>query len=147
MKSLLIVVSALALASPALAQIEAVEPTATQSTTTRSTTTTPSTAPVVPATPEATTAEATTTTVAAAPEDPKALVASEFPAYDKDSNQMLDRTEFAAWMAALKAKNGEKPMATAAMAKWTNGAFSAADKDKSKSLTLAEVQTYLTAGA
>ena len=87
------------------------------------------------------------TTVAATPNDTKALIASEFPTYDKDSNQMLDRAEFGAWMMALKVKTGEKPMAAAELTKWTNGAFGTADKDQSKSLTLAEVQTYLTAGA
>ena len=147
MKSLLIAASAIALATPALAQMEPAQPGTTQSTTTQSTTTTPPTVPVEPVETAAPTAETTAAPATAVPADPKALVASEFPAYDKDSNQRLDRTEFATWMAALKAKNGEKPMAAAAMAKWTNGAFNAADKDKSKSLTLAEVQTYLTAGA
>ena len=142
MKSLLIAVGALALATPALAQMEPAQPTTSQSTTTQSTTTTP-----VPAAPAAAEVTTESTAVAAAPMDPKTLIASEFPAYDKDSNQMLDRTEFAAWMTALKAKTGEKPMAAAEMTKWTNGAFGTADKDKSKSLTLAEVQTYLTAGA
>ena len=139
MKSLLIAASAIALATPALAQMEPAQPSTTQSTTTQLTTTTPSTVATAPA--------ETAVPATATPADPAALVASEFPAYDKNANQTLDRSEFAAWMAALKAKNGEKPMAAAAMAKWTNGAFSTADKDKSKSLSLAEVQTYLTAGA
>lgn len=147
MKTLLIAVSALALSTPALAQMEPASPTAS---TTQSTTTT--TTPPVPTTgqPAATTSQTTTTTVAAAPvapSDPKALIASEFPTYDKDANGVLDKTEFASWMGALKAKSGEKPLAAAEQAKWTNGAFATADKDKSKSVTLVELQTYLTAGA
>ncbi len=144
MKTLLIAVSALALSTPALAQMEPATPGAsiTQSTTTTTTPPTPTTG--VPAT---TTSETTTTTTAPVPADPKALIASEFPTYDKDANGVLDKTEFATWMGALKAKSGEKPMPLAEQTKWTNGAFATADKDKSKSLTLVELQTYLTAGA
>lgn len=83
----------------------------------------------------------------ATPTDPKALIASEFPSYDKDASGMLDKAEFAAWMGALKAKLGEKPMPAAEMTKWSDGAFATADKDKSKAVTLAELQTYLTQGA
>jgi hypothetical protein len=143
MKTLLIAVSALALSTPALAQMEPASPAAstTQSTTT---TTTPS-APTA-GQPASTTSQ-TTTTTAAAPADPKALIASEFPTYDKDGNGVLDKTEFATWMGALKAKSGEKPLSAAEQTKWTDGAFSTADKDKSKTVTLVELQTYLTAGA
>ncbi|MEP6785750.1 MAG: EF-hand domain-containing protein [Sphingomonadales bacterium] len=143
MKTLLIAVSAIALSTPAFAQME-------PSTTTKQSTTTTVPTPT-PAAPAAATSqtETTTTTTApvTAPSDPKALIASEFPAYDKDGNGTLDKTEFAAWMAALKAKTDTKPTPAAELAKWTDGAFVTADKDKSKSITLVELQSYLTAGA
>jgi hypothetical protein len=139
MKTLMIAASALALSTPALAQMEPAAPAAP---TTQSTTTT-RTPPAEPAAP-ATTSETTTTTTVA---DPKALIASEFPTYDKDASGTLDKTEFAAWMGALKAKSGAKPMAPAELTKWSDGAFTTADKDKSKTVTLVELQTYLTQGA
>lgn len=140
MKTLLIAAGAVALSAPAFAQMTPSANT-TQSTTT--TTTTPAT-PTAPATTSQTT---TTTAPAAAPADPKALIASEFPTYDKDSNGTLDKTEFAAWMAALKAKTDTTPTPAAELAKWTDGAFVTADKDQSKTITLVELQTYLTGGA
>jgi hypothetical protein len=140
MKTLMIAASALALSTPALAQMEPATPSAT---TTQSTTTTTQTPPVDPAAPATTTSETTTTTVS----DPKALIASEFLSYDKDASGALDKTEFAGWMSALKAKSGAKPMAPAEMTKWSDGAFATADKDKSKTVTLVELQTYLTQGA
>ncbi|MES2289594.1 MAG: hypothetical protein V4530_07630 [Pseudomonadota bacterium] len=152
MKTLLIAASAIALSTPALAQMEPAAPATTQSTTTTTTAPAPATPPAAasapaPSAPATTTSQTTTTTTAATPSDPKALIASEFPTYDKDGNGTLDKTEFAAWMTALKAKTDAKPTPAAEMAKWTDGAFATADKDKSKSLTLAELQTYLTAGA
>ncbi len=142
MKTLVIAVSALALSTPALAQMEPATPggSTTQPTTT---TQTPATPPVDQST---TTTEAPSTTTAT-PSDPKALIATEFPTYDKDASGNLDKSEFAAWMGALKAKTGEKPMAPAEMTKWSDGAFATADKDKSKSVTLAELQNYLTGAA
>jgi hypothetical protein len=139
MKTLLIAVSALALSTPALAQMEPATPGAT---TTQSTTQTPGTPPA-----DQSTTTDTTTTTTVTPSDPKALIASEFPTYDKDSNNALDKSEFATWMGALRAKTGEKPMAPAEMTKWSDGAFATADKDKSKSVTLAELQSYLTGAA
>lgn len=131
MKILLIAASALALSTPALAQMEPASP--GQPATTAPAPGQPMTTPdVVPM---------------ATPTDPKALIASEFPSYDKDASGMLDKSEFAAWMGALKAKSGEKPMPAAEMTKWSDGAFATADKDKSKAVTLAELQTYLTQGA
>ena len=50
-------------------------------------------------------------------------------------------------MGALKAKTGVKPMSTSDMTRWTDGAFATADADKSKSVTLAELQSYLAHGA
>jgi hypothetical protein len=143
MKTLLIAVSALALSAPAMAQMEPATPGA--STTQPTTPTMPSTQtpPTDPASPGAATAPTTVTT----PSDPKALIASEFPTYDKNADGNLDKSEFASWMGALKAKTGAKPMSASEMSKWTDGAFMTADTDKSKSVTLAELQHYLTQGA
>ena len=133
MKTLLVAASALALSTPALAQMEPTSPG-------HPATTTMPPAPSQPMTTQDVVPMAT-------PTDPKALIASEFPSYDKDASGMLDKSEFAAWMGALKAKSGEKPMPAAEMTKWSDGAFATADKDKSKAVTLAELQTYLTQGA
>ena len=140
MKTLMIAASALALSTPALAQMEPSTPPAS---TTQSTTTTQMPTPSA-GQPATTTSETTTTATVA---DPKALIASEFPTYDKDTSGNLDKTEFAAWMGALKAKTDAKPMPAAEMKKWSDGAFATADTDKSKTVTLAELQTYLTKSA
>lgn len=137
MKKLLIATTAL-IAVPAFAQME---PAAPSSTTTQSTTTTQTT-PVDPMT-----QSGTTTATPTAPQDPKALIASEFPAYDKDANGSLSKVEFATWIGTLKAKTDVTPTPAAELTKYTEGAFVTADKDKSKSVTLSELQTYLTAGA
>jgi Ca2+-binding EF-hand superfamily protein len=138
MKTLLIAVSALALTTPALAQMEP-SPSTSQPTTPQL----PGTAPVD----QSAMGTTDTATTPAAPSDPKALIASEFPSYDKDANGALSKTEFAAWMGALKAKTGEPAMKPAEMTKWSDGAFATADKDKNTAVSLAELQNYLTAGA
>jgi hypothetical protein len=143
MKTLLIAVSALALATPALAQMEPAMPGATTNQSTTTTTQTPATPPSDPATPTTETTSTTTTT----PSDPKALIASEFPAYDKDSNGTLNKSEFATWIGALKEKADGRPTPPAELTKFADGAFATADTDKSKTVTLAELQTYLTAKA
>jgi len=143
MKYLMIAASALAFASPAIAQMEAgttTTPSSTVPTSPSSTAQTPSAA----GTPSASTA---TSATAATPTDAKVLIATEFPSYDKDANGSLDQTEFATWMGALKAKNGEPAMSASARTTYMTGAFATADKDKSKSVSLSELQTYLTAGA
>lgn len=140
MKTLMIAASALALSTPALAQMEPATPPAS---TTQSTTTTQMPTPSA-GQPATTTSETTATATVA---DPKALIASEFPTYDTDTNGNLDKIEFAAWMGALKAKTDAKPMPAAEMKKWSDGAFATADTDKSKTVTLAELQTYLTQSA
>jgi len=148
MKTLFIAVSALAMSAPAMAQMEPATPGA--STTQPTTSTTPSTqmpsTQTTPADP-ATTGTAAAPTTVTTPSDPKVLIASEFPTYDKNADGILDKTEFAAWMGALKAKTGAAPMSAPEMTKWTDGAFSTADADKSKTVTLVELQNYLTKGA
>jgi hypothetical protein len=69
------------------------------------------------------------------------IIDAEFPAYDKDGTGALDKTEFAAWMDALKAKapDGAKP----SDAKWNEAAFAQADKDKSASINKDELTGFL----
>ena len=139
MKMFLIATSAFALGTPALAQTAATPPAEPMAAT-------PQSAPMTATPPVQGETTPATETANAAPSDPKALIASEFPTYDKDGNGALSKIEFTAWMTALKDKSGEK-MKPTAMTTWSSGAFATADKDKSKTITLAELQTYLTAGA
>jgi hypothetical protein len=149
MKTFLIAVSAIALSTPALAQMEP----ATPGTATQPTMPAPSSTATPPSTPSTTDQSTTATdpapasTTVTTPSDPKALIASEFPTYDKNADGNLDKVEFATWMGALKAKTNAKPMGAAEMTKWSDGAFATADADKSKSVTLVELQNYLTKGA
>ena len=142
MKTFLVAASALALSTPALAQMEPETP--TSATTKRSTVTTAPSAQTA-GQPATTTRETTTTSVT--PADPKALIASEFPTPDKDGSLVPDKAEFMTWMITLKAKSGEKPLSPTELAAWVSGAFTATDKDQSKTITLAELQAYLTKGA
>ena len=140
MKTILIAASALAFAGPLTAQ----------------TTTAPAPPPVatsdataVPAdpVPAQSTGAATAAPAVATPADPKTIIANEFPTYDKDGSGALSQSEFAAWMIALKTKTDPKPMTAAQSTAYTSGAFKTADKDASKTVTLTELQAYLTAGA
>ncbi len=143
MKTLLIATTAF-LSVPALAQTQPTTPSGPSSTTTQSQTQAPMADPMTSST---TAQSGTSSSTATTPSDPKALIASEFPTYDKDANGSLSKTEFATWIGALKAKTDATPTPAAEMTKYTDGAFATADTDKSKSVTLAELQTYLTAGA
>ena len=125
MKIHLLAVSALALATPAFAQ------TASGSVTTQ----TPPASAETPAPTEAAPAPAT---------DAKSVIAAEFPTYDKDADGKLSRAEFDGWMTALRDKSGQ-PLAAAEKDTWLKGAFATADVDKSKSVSIAELTTYLTA--
>jgi hypothetical protein len=130
MKAFLIAFGAMALASPVLAQ------------------TTGSPAPM--ATPPSDTSMPATSVPAqaapaAAPSDPKTIIATEFPTYDKDGNGALARAEFDSWMTALKEKSGDTAMKPADRSAWLKTAFTTADKDKSKGVSLSELTDYLTA--
>jgi hypothetical protein len=76
------------------------------------------------------------------------VVNTEFPTYDKDKSGTLNQSEFGAWMIALKEKSdpSTKPDSPATKA-WVTQAFASADKDKSKSLSKAELTGFLTQGA
>ncbi len=129
MKTLLIAVSMIALASPALAQMTGPAPS-----------TPPASAPM----PQSSAAPQDS---AAPASDPKTIIASEFPTYDKDANGALSRAEFDTWLTALKEKAGETAMKPADKTSWLKTAFTTADKDKSKGVSLAELTDYLTAAA
>lgn len=133
MKTLLIAAGAIALATPAFAQMSGGNPSATP----------PASSAMPPS--SADPAPATTTATPAA--DPKSVIASEFPTYDKDGNGSLSAAEFETWMVALKTKSGGEPMKPADKASWLKGAFATADADKNKAVSETELATYLTAGA
>jgi Ca2+-binding EF-hand superfamily protein len=91
-----------------------------------------------------------TTAAAPAPapaSDPKAIIASEFPTYDKDSSGALSRAEFDTWLVALKEKSGDTAMKPADKTTWLKTAFTTADKDKNKGVSLTELTDYLTAAS
>jgi hypothetical protein len=76
------------------------------------------------------------------------VVNTEFPTYDKNADTNLDKTEFGAWMVALKTASDPATKAgDPATVKWIDGAFASADADKSKSVSKAELTTYLSQGA
>lgn len=141
MKKLIMAIGAVALATPALAQ------------TTAPTTVPPGASPSTTAVPPATSPDATTAgtpaaaTQAAVDNSPAAIIASEFPTYDKDGNGQLSVAEFDGWMVALKSKSGGPALKPAEQKAWLTGAFATADKDKNKTVSQTELTTYLTAGA
>jgi hypothetical protein len=133
MKTFLIAVGAVALATPAMAQMSSPTPSTPPASSAPSTSTPPADS------------SATTTAPAAAPSDPKTIIASEFPTYDKDGSGSLSRGEFDTWLTALKEKSGGTPMKPDEKTSWLKGAFTTADKDKDKAVSLAELTDYLTA--
>lgn len=133
MKRFLIAAGLIAAATPALAQMTA------------PTSPTPSASTPQSPTPATDGSASVTTAPAAAPSDPKAIIVAEFPTYDKDGNGALAAAEFDTWMMALKEKSGDTAMKPAEQTSWLKSAFTTADKDKSKGVTLAELTDYLTA--
>ncbi len=98
-----------------------------------------------PAADVATPAAAEPAAAPAAPDQIAQVVDQQFATYDKDGNGKLNEPEFAAWMVALKSQSDSKTDANApATKKWNQAAFAQADKDKSKSLTKAELTGFLT---
>ncbi len=108
----------------------------------------------IPATPTAPAQAAPAAPQNATPASPADSVAtivdSEFPAYDANSDGQLDKAEFGKWMVALKdqeMKATGKALPASKVMAWANGAFSTADKDKSNSVSKAELIAYLSRGA
>ncbi len=83
--------------------------------------------------------------VATSPDQVAQAVSAGWATYDKDGNGALDKTEFAAWMVALRAaaQPGFDPQSPAA-ATWLNQAFAQADTDKSSTVNTSELTTFLT---
>lgn len=131
MKRILVAAGLVALASPTLAQVSGPVPSSPPASAPMPQTAAPAMDPAVPA--------------PAPASDPKAIIASEFPTYDKDGNGSLVRAEFDTWLLALKDKSGEAAMKPADKMSWLKGAFTTADKDKSKGVSLVELTDYLTA--
>lgn len=95
----------------------------------------PTTTPPAPATPPAT-----------APVEVAAILAREFPAYDKDANGGLSAGEFNDWMLRLKTIADPSLQADAPSTRtWLNAAFRQADTDRSRAVTLAELTGFLSA--
>jgi hypothetical protein len=139
MKNLILLTGAMMIAAPALAQV------------------TPNGTEPVQAVPSATPAPATT--APSAPEStPTAAVATDgaqvaqavetqFGSYDANGDGKLSRTEFAAWMVALKTASDPATKAeSAATQKWVGAAFAQADTDKNRSLDKGEVTGFLSQG-
>lgn len=91
-------------------------------------------------------ASTTPATQPAATQDQVAqAVGREFGSYDKNGDGSLDKTEFAAWMGALrKASEPSFNAGSPEAATWTAQAFTAADADKSASVNQSELTTFLT---
>ncbi|MBB5687004.1 EF-hand domain-containing protein [Sphingobium boeckii] len=96
------------------------------------------------------TATTTTTAEATAPANATTQVAqvveADFPSYDLDKNGELSQAEFAEWMLKLKAASPAQQGATTAEADlkaWTGQAFAQADVDKSQAVSKGELTTFL----
>ncbi len=101
-----------------------------------------------PATDPAAGTTATPATPPAKASDPATILKTEFPAYDKDSSGSLSKDEFSSWLIALRdAAPQQTPMTETQQTQWLGSAFSEADADKSSTISLAELTSYLTRGA
>lgn len=140
MKAFMISAAVLGLSAPALAAPPAADPAAAPAAASAPMTEPATAAPVT----EAAQPAPATADAAAAPTDPAAILKTEFPSYDKDSSGDLNQTEFTTWMTALKAANPQKTAMTPAQeTAWLTQSFTDADKDKTKTITLAELTSYL----
>jgi Ca2+-binding EF-hand superfamily protein len=101
-----------------------------------------------PATTQPAPAEPSAAAPAAEPREAQVakLVDTEFPTYDANKNGDLDQPEFTKWVLALRDAAPDasaKAMDEAAKAKWAKDAFAAADADKSKKVSKAEMNKFL----
>ncbi len=160
LKSLLLM-SAVAVAAPALAQstapansTNAAQPAATATPATSAqpaATATPSTAAQQPTTAATPQADATAAPAAAAtPAAPAnsadavaAVVSADWAKYDTDNDGSLSKAEFGAWMTALREQNPAQKAAVKDAEAWTTAAFAMADKDKSGTVNKDELAGFL----
>lgn len=96
-------------------------------------------APTAPA-PDAQAANSTPANAGAQVAD---VVNGEFGTYDKNKNGSLSKTEFGAWMTALRTKADPSVKDDAANKSWVAQAFTQADTDKSKSVSKDELTNFL----
>lgn len=102
-----------------------------------------------PATDPAATGDATASATAqpASGAQVAGIVDKEFATYDKDANGGLNQAEFGSWMVALRSASDASVKPESAETKtWVKGAFAQADKDKSKTVTKAELTGFLSQG-
>jgi hypothetical protein len=101
-------------------------------------------APVAPA-PDAQAANAAPANAAPAGQGAQVadVVGGEFGTYDKNKNGTLSKTEFGAWMTALRTKADPSLKDDAANKSWVAQAFTQADTDKSKSVSKDELTNFL----
>jgi len=96
-------------------------------------------------------APADSATAAATPANPGAQVAEvvngEFGTYDKNKNGSLSKTEFGAWMTALRTKADPSLKDDAANKSWVAQAFTQADTDKSGTVSKDELTNFLSQGS
>lgn len=108
------------------------------------------TAPAPSAEPPLTTTDATPTAAVqpASGGQVAQIVDSEFPNYDRNADGKLDKTEFSAWMVALKSKSDPATKAEApTTVAWVGQAFKQADADKSAGVSKPELTSFLSQGA
>lgn len=136
---MILLAGAVAITAPAVAQTQAP---ATQ--------TAPNTAQPAPTSPTTVPAEAAPTQAAPATTTQSQVaqvVDQQFATYDKDANGALSKTEFSAWMTALKTQANAKEADPAKETAWNNAAFQQADGDKSATVTKVELTGFLVKGA
>lgn len=139
MKSLLLM-SAI-IAAPALAQSSA--PPASTNTAQPAAAATPAPQPTMDA-PAAQATPAPETTAPANSADAVAqVVSSDWAKYDGNNDSNLSQEEFASWMTALRESNPAQKAQVKDVNAWTAAAFAQADKDKSGTVSKAELQGFL----
>jgi hypothetical protein len=164
MKKILFAVPILFASTSAFAQtMTATPPAPTQDTTTAQPAPAAPTAQTpVAGTPSATTPSTSTTGPASAAQDGgttgsaasvtndagqvAALVNTQFPRYDSDQSGTLSQPEFARWIGDLKKAEAQatgKASSAAEISTYAGNAFVSADKDQDKSVTKAELTTFL----
>ena len=156
-KSLLLM-SAIAVAAPALAQTAAAPPAGNEAQQPLPAQTPPAAdpaqSPPAAATPTtaaqpaptgetAAPAAAATTEPANAGTAVASVIAADWAKYDKDNSGSLSKEEFTAWMTALREQNPAQKAEVSDVASWSNAAFAQADTDKNGSVTKPELEVFL----
>lgn len=141
----LTLMSAIALAAPALAQTTAPASTNAAQPAAAATPSASAQQPTAAATPSSSaTPSAQAPAAATNPADAvAAVVSSGWSQYDADGNSQLSKAEFGKWMDALREQNPAQKAAVKDPAAWTAAAFAKADKDKSGGVSKTELEAFL----